>query len=218
MLSAENLEVIESEGLRILEFARRDPGRIVPQYPSWRLRDLVAHCASIHARTTAVCETRPDERIPAPSLPDSRDPLEWFDENLARMIVALRESEPTTHVWFFGPDRSIGSWERRMVVETGMHRWDAQQAFEEPEPLLQIVAGAGLDEFDAMWFPRLGALPPLAVTATDLGRSWKFGDGEATATVTGTASDVYLRLMARAGVELPKPWANAVDGLASPAG
>ncbi len=218
MLSAENLGTIEYEGLKLLDFARPDPDRTVPQYPTWTLRDLVAHTASIHARTTAVCETRPQERIPAPELPDGREALGWYEENLSAMIEALRTTDPETDVWFFGPKRTIGDWERRMLIETGLHRWDAQQTCEDPEPLLDIVARRGLDEFPDMWLFRLEELPTLRVTATDLGSSWTYGDGDPTETARGTASDLYLRLMSRPGARLPDVWQAAVDGLATPAG
>ncbi len=104
-----------------------------------------------------------------------------------------------------------------MVVETGVHRWDASDAFAEAEGLTERVAEAGLDEFAQMWLPRLGDVQTLEVVATDLGRSWRYGTGGRTDRVEGTASDLYLRLLARRSpVELPSAWAAAVDGLPPP--
>jgi len=57
----------------------------------------------------------------------------------------------------------------------------------------------------------------IELTATDLGRSWRYGDGEPTARIAGEASELFLRLMSRPGVELPADWAQAVDSLGSPA-
>ncbi|HEX9761965.1 MAG TPA: hypothetical protein VGA97_02590, partial [Acidimicrobiia bacterium] len=49
------------------------------------------------------------------------------------------------------------------------------------------------------------------------GRSWVIGPGTAGSEVEGTASDVFLRLMARpSAVSLPTVWADAVDRLAPP--
>jgi hypothetical protein len=60
-------------------------------------------------------------------------------------------------------------------------------------------------------------VPGLQVNALDLGREWVLGGGTPGASVSGTASDLYLRLMSRAsGVELPLEWAAAVDGLEPP--
>lgn len=214
----EQLDTITTEGQRLLDFAARDLDQIVPQYPTWTLRDLVIHTASIYARTVTVCATLPQERIPAPHLPAGRDPLDWFRKSVSALVDAFSGTDPKAEVWFMTPDRSVGAWRRRMVIETGVHRWDAQQALEDPEPLLPFVAVSGLDEFGDMWLPRLGDLPTLEVTATDLGRSWKYGSGEPSTVAAGTASELYLRLMARPGASLPSHWETAVDGLAPPAG
>lgn len=217
MLSAENLAAIESEGRRLGLTARRDPDRAVPQYPGWSLSDLVAHTGSIHHRTTTVVTEQPSERIPAPTPPPDIDVIEWYETGLDAMLAALTDADPDTPCWAFGPRQCVGVWETRMVIETGVHRWDAYQAFGEEDRLTDRVAGAGLDEFADMWLPRMAPVAGLEVVADDLGRSWVYGDQPGT-TVTGTASDIYLRLMSRPSpVELPDDWAAAVDALGIPA-
>jgi len=219
VLSAENLASIESEGRRLGEAARRDPGRVVPQYPGWTLADLVAHTASMHGRTTLICRDLPAERISAARLPEGKDPVRWYEETLEEMLQVLEVADPATPVWGFAPTPNLGFWERRMVIETGIHRWDAFHALGETEPLTDRVAESGLDEFGEMWLPRLGdtELQPLGVEAVDLLRSWVYGGGTATSTITGTGSDLYLRLMSRPStVELPADWSAAVDGLEPP--
>ena len=52
MLSASNLESIQSEGQRFVEAVRRDPDAPVPQYPGWSLSDLASHTASVHIYVT----------------------------------------------------------------------------------------------------------------------------------------------------------------------
>jgi uncharacterized protein (TIGR03083 family) len=213
-----NLESITSEGGRLVAAVGRDPARPVPQYPGWTLADLASHTGSVYARTVVVCRELPEERVRAPRLPDGTDPVDWLEETLAEMTAALRASDPSTRVWGFDPEwPTIGFWERRMVIETGVHRWDASDAFGEAEGLTRHVARTGLDEFAHMWLPRLGSVPTLDVVATDLGESWRYGTGDAVHRVEGTASDLYLRLMARRSpVELPAAWAAAVDGLPPP--
>lgn len=104
-----------------------------------------------------------------------------------------------------------------MVIETGIHRWDAYQAFGEEDRLTDLVARTGLEEFPHMWLPQLGEVQTLQVTATDLGKTWVYGEGDPTASVEGTASNLYLRLVARPSpVEMPEDWSRAVDGLAPP--
>jgi len=216
VLSAENLAGIESEGRRLLITARREPDRPVPQYPEWTLTDLAVHTASMHARTTEVLRELPRERIPAPSPPDGGDPLEWCEGALDDMLNALTEVDSTLECWGFGPEPIVGFWETRMVVETGVHRWDAYRAFGEEDRLTDLVARTGLEEFSGMWLPRLPDLPGLEIRATDLQQDWKLGV-EPRAAITGSASDLFLRLMSRPSpVELPVEWAAAVDELAPP--
>ncbi len=217
MLSAENLASIESEGRRLVAAVRSDPTRTVPQYPEWTLAELAAHTGSIHARTIEICRTLPTERISAPKLPEGRDPADWFEETLEEMLAVLEEADPETPVWGFGPNPTIGFWERRMTIETGVHRWDAFQAIGRNEPLTLHVARSGLAEFADMWLPFLGEVPTLRVTATDLGESWVYGEGEPELEVEGTASDVYLPLISRpSAVELPRSWAEAIGSLKPP--
>ena len=218
MISADNLAAIASEGERIIAFARRDPDRRVPQYPRWTLRDLITHVASIHARTALICTSLVQERCPPVELPRGQDPCDWYEETLATMIEALRDLDPEAQGWTLFADRQVSTWERRMVIETGVHRWDAQDAIEAPEPLPPIVAMHGLDEFSHLWLPRLGRVPTLRVEATDLARSWTYGAGQPQATVAGTGSGIYLRLMARGETRLPPEWEAAVDAVPPPPG
>ena len=217
MLSAENLASIESEGRRLATAARQDPDGSVQQYPGWTLSDLVSHTASITGRTVLICRELPQERISAPRLPEGMDPIDWYEETLEEMLEVLTEADPTTPVWGFGPQPDIGFWEKRMVIETGVHRWDAEQAVGRDEPLTDAVARAGLDEFSDMWLGHLGEVSAITVRATDLGRTWTYGKGEAVAIIEGTASDLYLRLASRpAPVELPPEWATAIEDMAPP--
>jgi len=217
MTAPQILAAIESEGTRLLGFASRAPERSVPHYPNWTLRDLVSHAASIHARTTVICTTLPQARCSPVRLPAGRDPFDWYAETLPEMVEALRSADDDAEVWTLYEDPRLRTWQRRMLIETGVHRWDAQQAVEEPDPLLPIVTSSGLDEFRELWLPRLGAVPGLEVTATDLGRSWQFGHGEPVSSVSDSASNLYLRLMARPGASLPPMWEAAVDAVPTPA-
>jgi len=217
VLSAENISLIKSQGRRLAEASRRDPSRMVPQYPDWTLADLASHTASVLGRTLSICRELPQERISAPRLPKERDPIDWFEETLEEMIEALSEADATSPCWAFGPNQVLGFWETRMLIETGVHRWDAEQVFGDPEPLHRRVAEAGLDEFVDLWFPQLGDVETLTVSATDVGRTWTYGEGEPKSTVAGAVSDVYLRLISRPStVEIPQDWATAVDGLSPP--
>jgi uncharacterized protein (TIGR03083 family) len=212
-----DLAAIEYEGFRLIELGRQTPECMVPQYPAWTLRDLVLHVAGVHGRTGAICETLASERIPTPGLPAGTDAFDWAAEQLARMLEGLATADPEAAVWTFVDDPALAFWSRRMVIETGLHRWDAHSAVGEPVELLTIVSGHGLDEFADLYLPRFRDVQTIELTAVDTGGTWRFGPGEPTARIEGKASDLFLRLMSRPGVELPADWARAVDSLGSPA-
>lgn len=217
MPSEEIIAAIEDEGRRIITLARQQPDAVVPQYPTWTLRDLVIHVGGVHARTAEICRTLPRERIPTPKPPADADAFGWAEAQLERMLDGLRTADPGAHVWTFVTDKRLAGWERRMLVETGVHRWDAEGALGTPEPLLPLVAGHGLDEFPELYLPRLGDVPAIELTAVDLGRTWRYGGGEPVTSVEGTASALFLRLVSRPGVALPQAWEQAIDALPTPA-
>lgn len=216
MNAERDLATIEYEAWRIIELGRQTPDREVPQYPTWSLTDLVMHVAGVHGRTTTICRDLPQERVPRPRLPDGADPFEWAAVQLSGMLEALADADPAAEVWTFVDDPALGFWVRRMVIETGVHRWDAQGAVGEAEPLLDRVARHGLDEFDQLYLPKLGEVQPVLLHAINLERSWRMGEGEPTAVVEDTASNLFLRLMSRPGASLPTDWETAVDALAPP--
>ncbi len=215
MPSAER-DLIRSEAERILDVGRRDLSRNVPQYPGWTMLDLLSHVASGHGRTFITITELPQERVHGPRLPEHGDVLRWFGETLDSMLAAFSGADPDAPVWGFTSRPTVGGWETRMVIETGLHRWDADQAIGETAALNPTVAGFGLDEYSDLYLSRLAPVPTIELIATDLGRSWLIGDGEPELRARGTASDLYLRLMSRPGAELPDVWAQAVDALEPP--
>ncbi len=214
---ADALEIIESEGNRILALGREDIGRHVPQYPDWTMAGLLSHTGAILGRTSLICRDLLMERPQSPRPGEDEDVADWFEERLGEVLSVLGECDPAAAVWGFVPEPTVGMWINRMLIEVGVHRWDAEQAFAEPGPLLADVAEAGLDEFGTMWVPHLGELDALALTATDLGRHWHYGEGEPASSIEAPASEIYLRLMSRPStVVLPHDWATAVDSLEPP--
>jgi uncharacterized protein (TIGR03083 family) len=217
MKPGERIAAIEVEGRRIIDIARSEPDTQIPQYPSWTLRDLALHLAAIHGRTAEICSSLAQARIDTPELPSGMDAFEWAERTLEQLLGSLSAADPEAVVWTFGNDKRVRFWQRRMVVETGVHRWDAEGAVGTQAALRDLVATDGLDEFTDFYLGRLGPVPTIELVATDVDRCWRYGDGEPQATVRGTASDLFLRLMSRPGTALPAAWESAVDALASPA-
>lgn len=196
--------------------ARRDPELMVPHYEGWTLADLCSHVGSIHGRTTQIATELPQEKISAPRLPEGADAVDWCESQLEEMLTALRDADSEAECWAFGSETTLGSWEVRMVCETGVHRWDAYDAHGEADRLLDVVAEQGLDEFQRWYVPMINAKGGLILRATDMDRVWDYGD-EPFAEIEGTASDIYLRLMQRTSpIVLPEEWAAAVDAFGKP--
>lgn len=214
---AEPLDLIASEGEKLLAAGRKDLSQPVPQYPEWTVADLLAHTGAIVARTAMVCRDRIQERPSAPRMEEGGDPLTWFHDNLMEMCDVLASSALETPVWGFGPNPNIGFWVNRMLIEVGVHRWDGEQAFGRPIPLLDEVAEAGLDEFPVMWLGHIADPVTIKIEATDLGREWVYGSGDPVHTIQGTGSDLYLRLVSRPSpIHLPEMWESAVRSLTPP--
>lgn len=216
MLSAENLASIEADGRELGRLIRLHPDTEVPQYPGWLLSDLAQHVSWVYGRVVITCRDLPTERIKGPRLLEGMDPADWYDQSLDELLSSLRDADPSAAVWGLMGMATIGFWERRMVIETAIHLWDARQAVGDEMPIGDFPAEAGLDEY-AERVGWLGELPPITVEATDLGRVWLYGEGDPVATVTGSASDILLRIYSRPSpVVLPEAWADALDSLPAP--
>ncbi|HEY5890396.1 MAG TPA: maleylpyruvate isomerase family mycothiol-dependent enzyme [Acidimicrobiia bacterium] len=213
----DSIDLISSEGDRLLAVARQDIHRQVPQYPGWTMSDLLSHTGSVLGRTTMIVRDRLQERPTSPKMEEGGDAFDWFSSSLGTMCDVLRASNPEIPVWGFGPGPNVGFWVDRMMIEVGVHRWDAEQAYGRPLPLLDEVVTAGLDEFPDMWMPHLGDITPIKVVATDMGKAWSYGHGDPIHTIEASGSDLYLRLMSRnSPASFPDDWESAVDSLSPP--
>jgi uncharacterized protein (TIGR03083 family) len=78
--------------------------------------------------------------------------LDLFEGTAAELEAVLRAADPAQPVWtWWEADQTAGFWQRRMAHETAVHRWDAQLARGDPQPIESELAADGLDEnFDVM--------------------------------------------------------------------
>jgi uncharacterized protein (TIGR03083 family) len=80
--------------------------------------------------------------------------LEWLDQVYRELHDALSAADPDDEVWtWFPPDQTAGFVQRRMALETAVHRWDAQQAHGEPQPIEPELARDGIDEMVDIHLP-----------------------------------------------------------------
>jgi uncharacterized protein (TIGR03083 family) len=131
----------------------------IPACPNWTMADLVAHVTQIHFRwivSIAERQTSPDQ-IRRPDRPTDDELLETFDTGRAQLADILRTTDPSTEVWTWTDDHTVGFVSRRMAHEMAVHRWDADSAEGEPAPIEPELASDGIDEFLSNFAPRLKA-------------------------------------------------------------
>jgi uncharacterized protein (TIGR03083 family) len=173
----------------------------VPGCPDWALRDLALHLSRVQRFWARVVRAGADVQ---PEFPEAQSaPPEdfalgaWMRESTADLVGALSTTDPATPAWvWWRDDRTVGAIARHQVQEAAVHRWDAQSAAGDPQPIPQEIADDGVDEF--VWVARQMRDPaPVVFVATDSGRSFPVSDSPPVVTVSGSASDLVLLLYRR---------------------
>src|SRR5882757_9685981 len=210
METVEFVTQLEQDGARLAAVAGLDSD--VPPCPQWTVRDLVTHTGGVHRWATSIVRDRLDDDpasddTPLPS-PGARDVVEWFVEGHTELVQALRAADPDLQCWTFLPAPSpLAFWARRQAHETAIHRADTESATGPITPFAAEFALDGIDElhsflarrptFKHVETPRTIALRPdgaagWTVTLAPDGVRAVAGAGPADATVSGSASDLYL--------------------------
>ena len=198
----------------------------VPGCPGWRLVDLARHTGGVHRWATAALATPPggDPGDEPPGPDDGAAVRPWFLDGAGALAAALRSTSPAQLCWTFAAPEAPATaafWARRQVLETALHRWDAETAVAAaglgaaPDParwLAADVAAAGVAEVAEVMAPRqvrLGRTPelPAALSLQDddgrgvlLGGSVRPGGGGG-AVVLGPSPVLLLLLWRRTSLD-----------------
>jgi uncharacterized protein (TIGR03083 family) len=224
---AEHIAFLQHEGELLATSATDvDPDTPVATVPDWPLRECVHHVGGIHRWAATTIREARQERFDTTLLevvgawPDDADLVDWFRAGHAELVQALRAADPDLDVWhFFAAPTPIAFWARRQAHETAIHRADAQSCSAPIAPYAPEFAADGIDEIlfgfagRKQRFPVADPPPLLHLRATDAGQEWlaqlgpervevTVGDAitsapNASCTVDGTASDLYLLLWNR---------------------
>lgn len=160
----------------------------VPGCPPWRLTDLAHHLGGVHRWARgAVLGDPPGAREPADAPTERSALVAWFSDGADALVATLRDTDPGTPCWTFGPrPHTAAFWFRRQAHETAAHAGDAAASQGATRPYGTELALDGIDETVGVFFPRqvrLGRIAPLAhalAVQTDEGDRWVFaGDGTA---------------------------------------
>jgi uncharacterized protein (TIGR03083 family) len=221
--------IVEQESAVMVEAVRRGPlDTMVPSCPEWTLAQLAEHQGTVHQWATyIVTHGQAPEVFPAGIAHPDEAP-DFLADGVAPLVTALRTADLSEPCWnFTRANLTKAFWTRRQAIETATHRWDAQRAIEStggptPEPIDAHLAADAIDEWVTSIVPRIIGRSKLDLTAlaggdvhlhcTDVDGEWTFevvdgkfavrvGHGKATAAVRAPASDLYLYLQNRIGVD-----------------
>jgi uncharacterized protein (TIGR03083 family) len=148
---ADYCDAIRRDG-HALGAAAREAGvdRSVPSCPDWQVADLLGHVGRLHRWVATIVESEGDD--PADHWSDAEPPpadvrLDWFAAGVDLLADALMRVDPAAAAWSWTDDRTAGFWARRQANETAVHRWDAQLATGDAQPIDHALAVDGIDEF-----------------------------------------------------------------------
>jgi len=151
MDKADFLEAIESDSAALLSAAESVPLETpIASCDGWLMRELVAHQTFAWGLATSNVLAGGDKTLPARPKPPGDDDqiLEWSNGVRTAMLTALSGADPDAPAWSFVPPyQTAGFWQRRMMSETMIHRWDAQSAAGSIDPLPAERAADAIDEY-----------------------------------------------------------------------
>ncbi|WP_328990879.1 maleylpyruvate isomerase family mycothiol-dependent enzyme [Kribbella sp. NBC_01245] len=199
--------------------ALADPDAPVPSCPGWTVVDLAEHIVSVHQWATKIVSTGEFQR----PLDVRRTGLlsDWYAETGQALVSTMRAARPEAPCWNFAPVPQVaGFWPRRQLHETTIHTVDVLQTAGRPPAIEARVAADGVDEAFRVFLPRMlvrgfppAVTEPVTVVSTDTDDVWTLtpvdgqaprvdaSRGEALATISAPARDLYLALWKRASFD-----------------
>lgn len=199
----------------LAEAATGDLARRVPPCPEWNVSDLVWHVGEVQDFWRQIAERQLTDpaRAHRSERPSDEDLVGWFTAGAGRLADVLESAPSAKEIWTWTSRRDIGFIQRRMAHETAVHRFDAQIAVGDAQPIDARLAVDGVDEFLEIMLParpeRLRGQPEsIHLHATDLPGEWLVevnngsvtvtkGHAKGTAAVRASASDLLLLLWRR---------------------
>lgn len=199
-----------------------EPTAAVSCYDGWTLVELAGHVGQIHRWVTGVVGDRVLDRPQGGHPPAPTDAIElasWVVDGASVLVDVLRSADPDDEVWTISRSRrDVGFWRQRMVLETALHRWDAEDAIGGDASVEDEVALAGIGEaLDVYLAQRLegrevggtGQRVAFVPTGADGwtatlrpdGFDVEDGTGEVDAEIIGTPLDLWLLLTCRRALD-----------------
>jgi len=218
MEPSEYLSAIRDQGSALLAAVANAPDARIQHCPDWDNTGLADHMRNVWGFMAAqVAAASPDK----PARPDPDD-TSTPGETLDSLMAILDNADPSDPAWNWCPDegRTVAWILRRMAHETAIHRWDAQNAAGDADPIDADLAVDGIAEaLEVAWGFRLrGPAPDYPAASLHLHRTDGEGEwmidavdgvlritaehGKGDVAVRGTASDLNLFVWNRAQPDL----------------
>lgn len=127
----------------------------VPACPDWTVGRLVDHVGAVFGWANAAVSSG-EQPSGFPTRTDGDPTLtEWFAARAAAIVDTLAGLDPDASTWHHWPVEKVNRvWQRRMVHELAVHRWDLAGAVGAPATIDAELASDGIDEFLELFLPR----------------------------------------------------------------
>ena len=163
------LATIESETEALVSAARRGPSDSpVAGCPGWNLARLCSHVGRVQRYSTAIVSTSSQALMSDIPKPQPGTEADYVAAGTGPLLTAMRSRDLEEPCWnFTGSRQVVGFWLRRQAHEVSIHRWDAQSAVGDPDPIDTELALDGINElFDVILPIRLGGRDDIEVGGT----------------------------------------------------
>lgn len=161
------------EGAAVAALPADGLGAAVTACPGWDVERLIGHLGRVHAWAASFLNLGPDGGTPDAGgrPPAGPDIFGWYAERLHGLLEELDRHDPSEPSRSFTGPAPVAFWHRRQAHETAVHRWDAQAAIGEPDPIETALAADGVDEWLEVFVPRpaaKGAVVPAHLVGAEL--------------------------------------------------
>jgi len=209
MLDHEGIIRAEAEAIAVVG-EQVDGGSPVPG-TDWTLDDLLDHVGRLSWYWSGRTRKAGGGDFYDTDRPEGTSRSEWLRQGAATMVEQLAAAAPDAEIKTWAGLKPPAWLWRRMAHELAVHRWDAQAAADDPQPVATDVAEDGIDELLGEFLPAAdvtGVGGTIHLHATDGDGEWFIdptGDAlawqrshtKADVAVRGTTSDLLLVLWGR---------------------
>jgi uncharacterized protein (TIGR03083 family) len=149
---ADHVEAVERESAALVAALRAaGPDARVPSCPDWVTGDLAQHIGEFAGWWTHIIQDGAgQEHDEIPDCPKPAERPDWVERNLARLHELLAGAGPGLDVWTWSDDHSTAFVARRAANELAVHRYDAELAAGEAQPIAGDLAVDGIEEIFMM--------------------------------------------------------------------